>query len=947
MSANQETPDTSAARWQKLNEIFAAAQGLDPERENELLEKTCGDDEALRKEAAAILAATRAAQSKGFLHADVFGAGARVLAGEEIASGTEIGDYRVIREIGRGGMGAVYLAERSGFHQQVALKIIKRGMDTDQIVRRFVRERDLLASLNHPNIARLLDGGHTTDGLPFIAMEYVEGETITAFCDQKRLAIEDRIELFRKVCRAVAYAHHNLVVHRDIKPSNILVGADGEPKLLDFGIAKLLAPDAFDNTGDLTAAGANLLTPDYASPEQIRGERVTTASDIYSLGVLLYELLSGHRPLLLKNHPSVEMLRIVSEQEPRAPSTAALTKEEARSEGDTKHILSPETVANSRRQRPEHLRKRLRGDLDTIVLTALRKDPQRRYGSVEQFSEDLQRHLSGLPVVARPATPAYRVAKFARRNRAAVAFASVALLALLAALSISIWQTRAANKERARAEQRFNEVRKMANTLVSGWDKDIPNSLVSNQVRGRIADISTEYLDSLARETDDPALLKELARAYTVVGHEYTYQFIYEERARSSLRKAEAILRRLIASAPGDVEAKRLLTECLGQYDGYFGERDRTESLKNRVEIVRLNEEILAAKPDDQRALFDLAGGYALYGLVLKLVGRSEESFDYYQRAVETRKRRIELLEPTATTPEDRAKLASSYVSLAANQAGDLKEFESAKKNMRRGADMADALYAENPEAEQTLFVAATAQFELGLILKKTGDVRGSLEAFRKGLSYARINLARGRNGYFSRKEYDSLLQIAEALNELGDHEGALASLRESLELRRKLTEADKDNFRTYYGHGFHFNGGGKLLTRMNRFDEALRVYQEAEQAFRKVVEGEPNQIANRRWLATLYLRMGDLQAGLGVCGFERSKNYGSIGDYEYCAPEGNEITTSRARLRQAQDYYEKAVSLLNEFEAQSVAQYDDKENLLLGRQKIEVGAKHLVAPSN
>src|SRR5688572_29126038 len=794
MSAHQGTPNTFAARWQKLNEIFAAAQSLDPERQNELLELACGDDEGLRKEAAAILAANRAAQSQGFLHADVFAAGARVLARDEIAGGTEIGDYRVIREIGRGGMGAVYLAERTGFHQQVALKIIKRGMDTDEIIRRFVRERDVLASLSHRNIAHLLDGGHTTDGLPFIAMEYVEGETITAFCDQRRLAIEDRIELFRKVCRAIAYAHHNLVVHRDIKPSNILVGPDGEPKLLDFGIAKLLAPDIFDNTIDLTAAGANLMTPDYASPEQIRGERVTTASDIYSLGVLLYELLSGHRPFHLKNRPSVEILRIVCEQEPSAPSTAALTEAEPPSEEDTKHILSPETVANSRRQRPEHLRKRLRGDLDTIVLKALRKDPQHRYGSVEQFSEDLQRHLAGLPVVARPATFAYRVAKFAQRNRAGVAFAILALLALLGGLSISIWQTRAANQERARAEQRFNEVRKMANTLVSGWDKDIPESLVSNQVRGRIADISTEYLDNLARETDDPALLKELARAYTVVGHEYTYQFIDEEKARSSLKKAEAMLRRLIAATPDDVEAKRLLADCLGNYDGYFGERNPAESLKNRLDIVLLNEEILAARPDDLKAMFDLANAYAHYGSVFKRIGRRDESIEFYTRATEIRKRRVKILEKTATTPDDNAKLSWTYVYLAGDQANHLNEFQAAEENLRRAVQIADTLFTEDSDSKPAIFAAVTAHHELGLVLKKKGDIRGSLEAFRKSLDFARIYNARtpGEN-YFIRKEYDCLLEIAEALHELGDSDGALTALRESLELRRKFTEGQKD----------------------------------------------------------------------------------------------------------------------------------------------------------
>jgi tetratricopeptide (TPR) repeat protein len=361
---------------------------------------------------------------------------------------------------------------------------------------------------------------------------------------------------------------------------------------------------------------------------------------------------------------------------------------------------------------------------------------------------------------------------------------------------------------------------------------------------------------------------------------------------------------------------------------------------------VRLNEQIFAARPNDQKAMFDLAGAYTLYGLVLKLGGRKTESFDQYRRASELSKRRVDFLESTATSVEDRAKLASAYTSMASDQAHHLNEPEAALKNMRRGADIADALYAEHPENAQALFAAGTAQFELGLVLKKSGDVRGSLEAFRKGLRYARASLARGRSGYFIRKEYDCLLEIAEALHEAGDSAGALAALHEALELRRKLTEVDKDKLRTYSAQGFHFNATGKLLTRMSRSDEALRVYQEAEQAFRRVLEVEPGHITNRRWLATLYLRMGDAYAGLGVCDLARSQSYGGISGYEYCPSDANEITGNRARLRQAQEYYQKAVSLLNEFEVQSLAQYDDKQNLLLGKQKIEVVAKKLSAGS-
>ncbi len=937
MSEKLEPPLIDPARWQLLNEIFAAALELGPEQQHRLLELRCAGDQALQNEASALLAATRVADRQGFLGSDVFADGVSVVANDEITPGTIIGGYRIVREIGRGGMGAVYLASREGFHQEVALKIIKRGMDTDQIIRRFIQERDVLASLNHPNIARLLDGGHTTDGLPFIAMEYVEGQTITEFCDQKRLNIDDRIVLFRKVCRAVAYAHHNLVVHRDIKPSNLLVTPDGEPKLLDFGIAKLLSPAASGDTIELTVAGANLMTPDYASPEQIRGDRVTTVSDIYSLGVLLYELLCGRRPFRLSDRSSAEILKIVSEQEPSAPSTAAFTKAEPVPEGHTKRILSPETIAASRNEHPPRLRKRLRGDLDNIVLTALRKDPQRRYSSVEQFSEDLQRHLSGLPVVARPSTLGYQVGKFVKRNRAAVSFATLALVALLAGLSIAVWQAAVARQERARAEQRFEEVRKLANTLVSGWDKDIPESLVSNQVRGRIADISIQYLDNLARETNDPMLLKELARAYLSVGHEYSYQFIYEEQARSSLDKAETIGRRLLTNAPDDVEAKRLLAETLEQYDGSFGERDRTDSLSRRLEIVKLHEGIVAANADDLQASFDLANSYARYGLVLKRVGRFEEAHGFYREATETRKRRIEKLERIATTTEDQIKLSGAYSYLAGDQANHLKEYQAAADNLRRALQIAERVFEEDPGNNSAVFSATTTAFGLGLIAKQSGDFSGALETFRKSLRFARVATERSR--YYVRKEHDSLMEIAETLHELGQPDEAVKALRESLELRRKFTEREKENLRTYFGHAYVLYGAARLLTRMNRLDEAREAFLEAEQSHLKVLAGDSNNIANRRNLATLYLTLGDVGSGLGVCSFQRAIDYDAISEsYEYCPPE-LKARAGGGLNAQARTYYQKAADILSKLKAENRFEHNDFKTLDLAQEKLQASA--------
>lgn len=270
-------------------------------------------------------------------------------------------------------------------------------MDWDEIVRRFRRERQVLAALNHPHIARLLDGGTTDEGLPFFAMEFVEGIPITKYCDQLKFNIEGRLQLFRKVCGAVSYIHQNSIIHRDLKPSNILVTDDGAPKLLDFGIAKILMPQGFLTTVEQTATGVQLFTPQYASPEQVRGERGTRSSDIYSLGVLLYELLCGHQPLQLKNRSPLEVLKLVSKQEPIAPSTAALTTEEIVRDENTQELLSPETVADLRQDSPDKLQRRLRGDLDNITLKALRKEPEQRYKSVEELSEDIRRHLEKFP----------------------------------------------------------------------------------------------------------------------------------------------------------------------------------------------------------------------------------------------------------------------------------------------------------------------------------------------------------------------------------------------------------------------------------------------------------------------------------------------------------------------------------------------------------------------
>jgi serine/threonine protein kinase/tetratricopeptide (TPR) repeat protein len=437
--------------WQCIEVLFQAALEHQPEERITYLKTACLADDKLRLEVEALVLAHEKASN--FIEKPAFKARAFELSAENPAdadeqaddsTGRRIGSYRIIREIGRGGMGAVFLATRDDdeYQKQVAIKIIKRGMDTDLILRRFKNERQILASLEHPNIARLFDGGSTTEGLPYLVMEYIEGRPIDRYCDQEKLSTNERLKLFQQVCSAVHYAHQNLVIHRDLKPSNILVAQDGTPKLLDFGIAKLLNPGVDFRTMDATETAMRMMTPNYASPEQVRGEPITTASDVYSLGVLSYELLTGHRPYRLKNYSAKEILRAVLDEHPEKPSTA-VSRVETTDDAPTTGSLTPESVSATREGEPGKLRRKLSGDIDNIVLMTLRKEPLRRYTSVDQLSEDISRHLAGLPILAHKDIFSYRVSKFIKRNKIAFASSiSVAVVALLIAASVYLLASR-------------------------------------------------------------------------------------------------------------------------------------------------------------------------------------------------------------------------------------------------------------------------------------------------------------------------------------------------------------------------------------------------------------------------------------------------------------------------------------------------------------------------
>jgi eukaryotic-like serine/threonine-protein kinase len=355
--------------------------------------------------------------------------------------GRHFSGYTLIREIGRGGMGAVYLAERSDdtFHRQAAIKLVLPPANSAAVIARFQQEREILASLDHPNIAKLLDAGITDEGWPYFVMEFVDGQPIHRWCDERKLNISQRLELFRGVIDAVRYAHQHLVVHRDLKPGNIFVTNDGVVKLLDFGIAKVLATR---NAGEApeTLTLARMMTPEYASPEQVNGTAITTLSDVYSLGVVLYELLTGHRPYRLLSAAMHELARVIAEVEPARPSDVVAISEPASDRDRTQ--ITPDIVSSVREGDPNRLRKRLVGDLDSILLLALRKEPERRYGSVESFAEDLQRHLEQRPVHAREASPWERFQHFRRRNPGGFLAAGLVAILFLAGLAAVALQAR-------------------------------------------------------------------------------------------------------------------------------------------------------------------------------------------------------------------------------------------------------------------------------------------------------------------------------------------------------------------------------------------------------------------------------------------------------------------------------------------------------------------------
>ena len=584
-------------RWEQIKAVFTRAIALDGVARMAYLDSACGPDAELRAEVESLLASSPP-EGDHFLDTPAMRLPLAPSAASH-AAGRRVGPYELLEELGRGGMGEVYRAHRADgqYKQQVAIKLIRAGYEERRFVlERFRNERQILATLDHPNIARLLDGGATDDGSPYLVMELIEGANICDYSDAQRLSITARLALFRRVCSAVQYAHQRLIVHRDIKPTNILVASDGVPKLLDFGIARILAPSS-----DTEATVNRPMTLAYASPEQIRGEPVTTASDVYSLGVVLYQLLSGHSPYRVDTRTPAGLYRAIDEEEPVPPSAAVAHRSAVQLDG--KEIaLTPETVSATREGSMGRLVKRLGGDLDHIVLKTLRKEPERRYASVEQLSEDIERHLNGFPVSARQGTWAYHAEKFVRRHKVGMAATATVAIVTVAGVAATLVEARIAGANARRAEQRFEEVRKLANAMVFDVHDAIEPLPGATKARALIVRLGLQYLDELSRDaTADDSLQLQVAAGYLRLGRAQGEQnesnLGDQPGAVASFRRAVNILERLHARAPQNHEVTIRLCEGLNRLARVVEAPDERRTLDRRVLALRRAD--AAAHPDD------------------------------------------------------------------------------------------------------------------------------------------------------------------------------------------------------------------------------------------------------------------------------------------------------------------------------------------------------------
>jgi serine/threonine-protein kinase len=761
-----------AERWREVDRVFEAALDCPPGERPAFLEAACAEDPALRREVERLLAAD--ARDAVFLDRpadEVLG----LMVGDR-GEQQRLGPYRLLRAIGRGGMGAVYLAVRDDeqYERLVAVKILRAGLEDTELRHRFLAERQILARLEHPNIARLYDGGSTEAGRPYLVMELIEGLPVDEYCDRHRLTVDQRLALFLRICAAVQYAHQNLLVHRDIKPANILVTPQGEPKLLDFGIAKQLGPAAAADS--LTRTGLRVMTPSYASPEQVKGEAITTASDVYSLGVLLYELLAGRSPYqVAEGAPPYEIERAINEQGPERPGAALLRSGEP----------PPEEIAAARSSRPAALRRRLAGDLDTIALTALRKEPARRYESVARLASDLGRHLQDLPVSARPDTLGYRTRKFVRRHRAAVATAAAVVLLVTGLVASLFVQGRQTAQERDKSRYALS-------FLVDTFKQADPSQTRGEHLSAReVLDRGAERVSlELASQPDiQAALMDAIGEVNLGLGR--------IDRAAPLLEGALATRRRIVGSESLEVaeSLEHIASLRVARSDFAGGETLLAQALDlkrrllgaSHVEVAKtLNHlgQTVAEKGDIRRAeplhrqALDIARraegpqGPTVAASLVFLARRRDESGDYpaaealFQQGLAMDRRLLGEQHPTYLQFE------MAYVELLVNQG----KHRQAEAVLRRSLAIQRKIWGEHHP------ILVEILSSLAVTRNQQGDLAGAEALYRQALIGARESY-----GEESAPVSDALANLGIVLEDQGRYEEAIPLQEQALAIRRRI----------------------------------------------------------------------------------------------------------------------------------------------------------------